>query len=124
MLAGAFLEASSQSSEAATLAAATLELMRCGRVHNHPEPFVRRAALLAAGQVLGAVPPARLATAMLSAAAGGNGGQVLSAGGDAADEALVSRLEWLREWAAGVAENDTDYSCRQVAPGCLSFNPK
>lgn len=49
--AGSFLEASAQSTEAATLAAATLELMRCGRVHNHPEPFVRRAALLAAGQV-------------------------------------------------------------------------
>ena len=172
--AGSFLEASAQSTEAATLAAATLELMRCGRVHNHPEPFVRRAALLAAGQVramgcgggqlakhtthdgcliqkrsgaaqllkpdiaptigpdvaptagqfthhrsqvLGAVPPARLATAMLSSAAGsapaGVALSAASAARDAADEALVSRLEWLRGWTEQVAEKDPDDSCRQ-----------
>ena len=113
--AGAFLEAAAQSSEAATLAAATLELMRLPRVHAHPEPYVRRAALLAAGQVLGAVPPARLATAMLGAAAGGAG--ALAAPRDAADEALVARLEWLREWAQGVAGGDPDDSCRMMAEG-------
>lgn len=69
----------------------------------------------AAPQVLGAVPPARLATAMLTSAAGGpSGGPALSAAAarDAADEALVSRLDWLREWAEGVAEGDPDDSCR------------
>ena len=139
--------------EAATLACATLELMRCARVHNHPEPFVRRAALLAAGQVrgrgkggarvrcrvwrareppwhqhqqgvrggqqlllfadahrspslswpaqvLGSVPPARLATAMLNSVAGGGCGGGAAAARDAADDALVSRLEWLRGWVA------------------------
>lgn len=118
-LAGAFLEASARSGEAATLAAATLELMRCGRVHSHPEPFVRRAALLAAGQVLAAVPPARLATAMLGAAGGGGGGPLLAGAppGDATDDALVSRLEWLRGWAEDVAAGDTDDSCRTMADG-------
>ncbi|KAL4458913.1 hypothetical protein ABPG75_013778 [Micractinium tetrahymenae] len=117
---GAFLEASAQSAEAATLAAATLELMRCGRVHNHPEPYVRRAALLTAGQVLAAVPPARLATAMLGAAAGGGGGGGLSAAAaarDATDDALVTRLEWLRKWTEGMAAGDTDDSCRMMADG-------
>ena len=103
------------------MAAATLELLRCERVHGHPEPYVRRAALLAAGQVLGAVPPARLATAMLGAAAGGAGGApavlpAAVAARDAADEALVSRLEWLRQWVESVAEQDTDDSCRRVLP--------
>jgi telomere length regulation protein len=111
--AGSFLEASAQTTEAVTLAAATLELMRCGRVHAHPEPYVRRAALLAAGHVLGAVPPARLASAMLGAAAGGGGG----ARATAADEALVPRLEWLRSWVEGVARQDTDDSCRCVFGG-------
>lgn len=68
-------------------------------------------------QVLGAVPPARLATAMLSSAAGGpTAGIALSAAAaarDAADEALVSRLEWLRGWTEQVAEKDADDSCRQ-----------
>jgi telomere length regulation protein len=115
---GSFLEASAQSVEAATLAAATLELMRCGRVHSHPEPFVRRAALLAAGHVLGAVPPARVAAAMLTAAAGGGSGTgwpAAAAASDVAEEALVSRLEWLREWVEGVASHDTDDSCRRVS---------
>lgn len=74
---------------------------------------MRRAALLAAGQVLGAVPPARLATAMLGAAAGSQ----LAASRDAADDALVSRLEWLREWSEGVAASDPDDSCRMMAEG-------
>ena len=111
--AGAFLEASAQSGEAATLAAATL------RVHNHPEPYVRRAALRAAGQVLSAVPPARLATAMLGTAVG-SAGVALSAAAaarNATDDALVSRLEWLRGWAEGVAAGDTDDSCRMMADG-------
>ncbi|PSC76828.1 telomere length regulation TEL2-like protein [Micractinium conductrix] len=119
---GAFMEASAQSSEAATLAAATLELMRIGRVHNHPEPYVRRAALLAGGQVLGAVPPARLATAMLGSAASGGAASGVAVSGaaaarDAADEALVSRLEWLRGWTDSVAQGDTDDSCRMMAEG-------
>ena len=116
------MEASAQSSEAATLAAATLELMRIGRVHNHPEPYVRRAALLAGGQVLGAVPPARLATAMLGSAASGGAASGVAVSGaaaarDAADEALVSRLEWLRGWTDSVAQGDTDDSCRMMAEG-------
>ncbi len=68
-------------------------------------------------QVLGAVPPARLATAMLSSAAGSASPSVAlsaaAAARDAADEALVSRLEWLRGWTEQVAEKDPDDSCRQ-----------
>lgn len=50
-LPGSFLEAASGSLEAVGLAAATLELVRCGPVQTHVEPFVRRAALLASAQV-------------------------------------------------------------------------
>ena len=48
---GAFLEASTNSHEVVTLAAATLELVRAEAVHRHAEPYVRRAALLAGAQV-------------------------------------------------------------------------
>lgn len=48
---GTFLEGAAQSPEALPLAAAVVELVRSPRVHTHPEPFVRRAALLATSQV-------------------------------------------------------------------------
>ena len=35
----------------ATLATATVELLRSDHVHKHTQPYVRRAALVAAGQV-------------------------------------------------------------------------
>lgn len=56
---GSFAECVSRSSAALPLGAAVLGLLRAPSVHGHCEPAVRRAALLAAGQVralFGALP--------------------------------------------------------------------
>jgi len=79
-------------------------------VHGHGEPFVRRAALLAAAQVLGAMPPARLAGALL--------GQERDAG----DRALVERLQWLHSWLTAAGAHDADDSCRLLAQGCAGLH--
>lgn len=92
---------------------ALLSLLHAGHCGRHVRECPHTPA---APQVLGAVPPARLATAMLASAAGRPGGGAalsVAAARDAADEALVSRLEWLREWTEGVAERDPDDSCRR-----------
>eukprot|EP00887_Chlorella_sp_A99_P006750 scaffold3.g6750.t1 len=94
---GAFLEASAHSPQAAALAAATVEFLRAERVHAHPEPFV-----------MAAVPPAQLASAMLPGVGGG----------DARDAALLSRLEWLRDWTGQVSASDSDATCRSMAAAC------
>jgi hypothetical protein len=61
------------------------------------------------GQVMGALPPARLAGAML----GGSG--------DAADNLLVERLDWARSWAEAASTSDTDPQCRSLAGACRSL---
>lgn len=59
---------------------------------------------------MAALPPARLASAMLAAEGGG--------GSDAQDSGLVSRLEWLRGWTQRAAESDADATCRSMAAAC------
>lgn len=49
--AGTFMECCSGAPQSLPLAAAVVELVRAERVHAHPEPYVRRAALLAVAQV-------------------------------------------------------------------------
>ena len=106
--------------ETIQIAATTLELLRAPAVHAHPQPFVRRAALVAASevginndlmmaaereacadtphlQVLSALPPARLA------------GAVTGGRGDVQDEMLVERLEWLQGWLGETAQGDADH---------------
>ena len=48
---GAFVDCASPAPVTATLATATVELLRSDHVHKHTQPYVRRAALVAAGQV-------------------------------------------------------------------------
>lgn len=85
------------------------------QVHEHAEPYVRRATLLAAGQALSALPAPRLAVAML-AAAGGVGSSSRHA--DPMDTALVQQLEWLRGWLGRVQDTDVDASCAAMAGAC------
>lgn len=47
---GTFLECCTHTPQAVPLAAAVLELVHSRRVHAHPEPYVRRASLLAISQ--------------------------------------------------------------------------
>ncbi len=110
------------------------------QVHAHPEPFVRRAALLAAGQVLAQLPPAVLAGALLGAGAGsggvggglaaavslGGGGRRAPGGGGGGGShgpsaTLLERLEWVAEWCRGVAAGDVDGHCRMMAQACVNL---
>jgi hypothetical protein len=54
------------------------------QVHGHCEPGVRRCALLAAGQVLAALPAPRIAGALLGTSR------------DPSDAGLVDRLQWIK----------------------------
>lgn len=72
--------------------------------------FVRRAALVAASQVVRHLPPARLAGASV-------GRQQ-----DAQDAVLVERLQWLTSWAQAVAAGDVDEHCRVLAAGCVAWH--
>ncbi|KAG2494834.1 hypothetical protein HYH03_007074 [Edaphochlamys debaryana] len=119
----AFAEAAAGSGALPPLAGATLELLRAEQVHKHPEPYVRRAALLAAGQVLAQLPPPSVAAALLGAAAGGGGGAGAGGGGGGASGggALAERLEWVAGWSRGVAEGDVDPHCRMMAQAVVNL---
>ena len=110
---GTFMECAKDAPPAAPLAAGLLELLRAPEVHAHAEAYVRRCALAAAAQVAACLPAARLA----GAAVGGGRG-------DAADEALVGRLEWMRGWAAEAAARDPDESCRLLAAGAAALHAR
>lgn len=105
---GTFVECCGPSPQTLPLAAGVLELVHSRGVHDSPEPYVRRAALLASSQVLVALPPARLSSAMLAAASSA----------DCQDAALVARLDWVRQWADSTTESDTDEGCRKMASSC------
>lgn len=105
-----FVEAAGATPAALPLAAGLLELLRAPGVSASPEPHVRRCALLAGAAVVGALPPARLAGALVGAQR------------DAADAHLVERLQWLQSWAAGVAAGDGDDNCRALAAGLLGLH--
>ncbi len=91
---------------------------------------MRRAALLAAGQVLGHLPPAAVAAALLGGGgAGGGGGTVLTAalpGGGVSGSSrdgggLGERLEWVAGWSRQVAAEDGDPHCRLMAQACVNL---
>jgi hypothetical protein len=114
---GAFLEACQRAAEAVPLAAAVLELVKSPRVHDSPEPFVRRAALLATSHALMAVPPAAIADALLGLEDKRNGDR---RGGAASAHAtlLAERLQWVHTWVNTSKVSDTDANCRALAEGC------
>jgi len=107
---GSFLEACRHAPQAVPLAAATIELVNGRGVHDSDEPYVRRAALLAASQALSAIPPASIATAML--------GTQEEIGGRSGAAALADRLRWLGEWVGDTADEDPDENCRAMATAC------
>ncbi|WIA12879.1 hypothetical protein OEZ85_006500 [Tetradesmus obliquus] len=107
---GAFVEAAAATPAALPLSAGLLELVKAPQVSGHKEVFVRRAALVAASQVVRHLPPARLAGALV-------GRQQ-----DAQDAVLVERLQWLTSWAQAVAAGDVDEHCRVLAAGCVAWH--
>ncbi len=114
---GTFLESSQQSPEAAPLAAAVIELIKGQNVHDNEEPYVRRAALMAAAHACMAIPPGSIATALLPAAAFSSTTSTKTIA-TSSSTALVERLEWLRGWAEEVSESDPDNNCRMMAAAC------
>ncbi|KAL2643512.1 hypothetical protein R1flu_011099 [Riccia fluitans] len=91
--------------EAALLGSSLLDLLRSRQISFHKEPFVRRAALYAASCVMGALNP----TDVVSSLTGGVGN-------------MTNNLEWIREWALDVANNDSDKECSVVAMACLQLH--
>ncbi|KAK9804941.1 hypothetical protein WJX73_001262 [Symbiochloris irregularis] len=104
---GTFVEAAAPAPVSMQLAAAVLELLSSAPVGAHAQPYVRRAAIVTASQVMMALSPARVAGALVG------GSQ-----GDSADALLVDRLQAVRAWAEEVAEKDVDPQCRMLAKGC------
>lgn len=78
----------------------------CGRaVANHPEAYVRRAALYAASRVIVSLHPSQVVSAVT-----------------ATDSSIATGLEWIREWALGIADNDPDGDCSTVCLTSLPFH--
>eukprot|EP00873_Tetraselmis_striata_P019947 jgi/Tetstr1/440211/TSEL_028562.t1 len=102
---GTFVEAAAPGSNATQGAAAMLELLQQTPLHAHQQPFVRRCALLAASQVLDALPPARLAASLSS--------------GGADSDPMLGQLKWLHEWVEKTQLEDADEQCRMLAMACL-----
>ncbi len=74
-------------------------MWNCRGISKHEEAYVRRAALYAASQVIQALHPSQVASAV-------TGG----------DETIAKGLDWIREWALGIAENDVDSETSTVRP--------
>lgn len=110
---GSFLEATRHSPEAVPLTTAVLELIKAQHVHDSEEPYVRRAALMAASHALMAVPPAAIATSLLP----------LELGAQAHHQSpVVERLEWLRGWVEETAAQDPDKNCRMMGAACRGLH--
>ncbi|GAQ83388.1 protein with Telomere length regulation protein [Klebsormidium nitens] len=103
-LLGTLVECSAPSIETQPLAAALLDLLRARAVSGHVEPYVRRQALFAAASVLMTLAPAQVIAALV---------------GDHSPAA--DGLDWVRGWAAEVAENDPDEACREMGEACLQL---
>lgn len=88
--AAAFAEGVAGEPAAVPVSRALLELLQAPQVHGHPDPFVRRAAILGAGACLAALPGAHVAGALLGKA------QAQAGRLDEAEGALVRSLEWLQ----------------------------
>lgn len=70
----------------------------CRAVANHREAYVRRAALYAASRVIVALHPSQVVDAIVGT-----------------DSSIASGLGWVREWALGIANNETDSDCATVS---------
>ncbi|KAG0631011.1 hypothetical protein M758_1G220500 [Ceratodon purpureus] len=102
---GVCMECITAQPEAVVLGANLLELLRSRAVANHPEAYVRRAALYAASRVIVALHPSQVATAITGT-----------------DSSITSGLEWVREWALGLANNDPDSDCASLAMACVQLH--
>ncbi|KAK9868756.1 hypothetical protein WJX84_007936 [Apatococcus fuscideae] len=111
---GTFAECTSPAPATVQLSGALVELLRTPAVHRHPEAYVRRAALIAVSQVIRAMPPSRLAGAILASDSN-------ASSGDGQDVAVVERLEWVRQFARDTASADADPECRMLGAACSSL---
>ena len=66
---------------------------------------MRRAALYAASRVIVSLHPSQVVSAVT-----------------ATDSSLAAGLEWIREWALGLANNDPDGDCSTVCFASLPFH--
>eukprot|EP00798_Chlamydomonas_sp_ICE-L_P014088 gene14088-20040_t len=105
---GGFAECATGTLAAVPLASATLELLMAPQVHGHAEPFVRRACLLASGQLLACLPPSAVASALVQQ--------------DSSSSALTRRLDWLNGWCRKVMDADMDDNCRMMATACVNIH--
>lgn len=69
----------------------------CRVIANHAEAYVRRAALYAASRIILALHPSQVVFALTGT-----------------DSSIATGLEWVREWALGIAANDPDAECSRV----------
>jgi hypothetical protein len=99
---GSFLEAAQHCAEAVPLAAAVIELLKANNVHDSEEPYVRRAALVVATQVLMAVPHLLVGPTTFMVPHD-NGGE------------FSRSIDWLNRWITSVAQSDVDGHCREMA---------
>lgn len=105
---GSFLEACHHCAEAVPIAAAVIELVKANNVHNSEEPYVRRAALVAATQVIMAIPPSLVGPGLMEQKRDGAG-------------ALVDSIDWLNRWISSVSQSDGDRHCREMANASLNL---
>lgn len=140
-----FAEYSSHTGTSLPLAILILDLLKAPQIHEHQDPYIRRAALLAAGQVLASLPPVSVAQAMptidredeprviggidLSALVKLPDLNVLSVGSrgrdggkwDAQDAALLQGLDFIQSWARRAAEDDVDSTVKAMAGACVNI---
>ncbi|CAM6043737.1 unnamed protein product [Sphagnum compactum] len=102
---GVFMECLLLQPEAAVLGVALLDLLHSRGISKHEEAYVRRAALYAASQVIQSLHPSQVASAV-------TGG----------DETIAKGLDWIREWALGIAENDVDSETSTMAIACIEMH--
>ncbi|KAK9822319.1 hypothetical protein WJX74_006980 [Apatococcus lobatus] len=114
---GTLTECASPAPATVQLSGALVELIRSPAVHQHAEPFVRRAALVAASQVIRAIPPSSLAGAIL-------GSKTTASGGSAQDMVVMERLHWVQQWAKETASEDADPECRMLGAACTSLQAR
>ncbi|XP_024364658.1 uncharacterized protein [Physcomitrium patens] len=91
---GVCMECITSQPEAVVLGINLLDLLRSRAVANHREAYVRRAALYAASRVIVALHPSQVVDAIVGT-----------------DSSIASGLGWVREWALGIANNETDSDC-------------
>eukprot|EP01018_Ginkgo_biloba_P023895 Gb_35463 [translate_table: standard] len=102
---GVCMESAALHPEASALAPALLDMLSTREISSHPEAYVRRSTLFAASRILIALHPSLVAAAL-------SGG----------DHQIARGLEWIRNWALHVANDDSDIECSTMAMACVQLH--